>query len=286
MTKFRARNGLAWWAVVAVLGLSVTGIGQTIPEEAGFRDFGKTYKEKRQERIDNMVDNSCKVLYQGGHGSGILFVRGEEVYVLTAAHVIRDPVTVQLFGWQVLPQQLMPRKRTYGKNSAIWIHRHRQSETIFVDDVYEAELVAVDGPTDAAILKIKDATPENFPGLEGAIFDLTNNKSLKSGMKTIHVGNFNQSKNAVTDGVICNPQHALTGGSPPLPPFRVIQVTNISGPGSSGGGVYLESNGKAIGILVRVAWLPGDALVIPAYEIDQWLNDQSEELGKLLEEPE
>ena len=245
----------------------------------------KSAEEQRLDRIEQMVDCGVKVLYSGGHGSGVLFVRGEEVYVLTAAHVIRDRSGPRNpFAW--LPQQLNPNKGSWGTNS-IWIHRHRQNEEIYVTDVYAAEMIAVDGPTDAAILRIKNVTPANFPGLDGgADFDLRNNKSLRKGMKTIHVGNFNDSREAVTDGVIANPQQSLQYGQPPLPKFRVIQTTNMCAPGSSGGAVYLEASGKCIGILVRTTWMPGDALVIPSYQIDQWLNGVSDEMGLLLEQPE
>lgn len=286
MRRFRARDGIAF-AIVALMGLVAMGNPPATHEPVGWSDWRRSSEEKRLDRIDQMVDSGVKVLYGSGHGSGVLFVRGEDVYVLTAAHVVKDGNPNQPFGWGWVPQQLVPGNGiTYGKRP-IWIHRHRQSETVYTTDVFAAEIVAVDGPTDAAILKIKNATPENFPDLEeGATFDLRNNKSLRRGMKTIHVGNFNQSKNAVTDGIISNPQQVLEYASPPLPKFRVIQTTNMCAPGSSGGGVYLESNGKCIGILVRTTWMPGDGLVIPVYEIDQWLNDVSEEMGKLLEQPE
>lgn len=286
MNKFRARNRIAWFTVVALLGIVATSNAQTQPEQVAFRDWCRSAEEKRLDLIDQMVDSGVKVLYGAGYGSGVLFVRGEDVYVLTAAHVIADRNRGQYpFGW--FPQQLIPeKKRTYG-TKPIWIHRHRQDETIFVDDVFAAELIVFDGPTDAAILKIMNVTLEHFPDLEeGATFDLRNNKSLKRGMKTIHVGNFTDSKNAVTNGVIANPQEVLSRGSGPLPNFRLIQTTNMCGPGSSGGGIYLESNGKCIGILVRTTWMPGDSLVIPVYEIDQWLNDVSKEMGLLLEQPE
>lgn len=286
MHRFRARNGITWFAIVALLGIVAMSSAPTTPEPADMGDWWKSTEEKRLDRIDQMVDSGCKVLYRGGHGSGVLFVRGDDIYVLTAAHVIADRNPNQPFGG--FPQQLVPNspKITYGKSS-IFIHRHRQSEEVFATDVFAAELIAVDGPTDAAILRIKDVTIENFPDLdEGATFDLRDNKSLRRGEKTIHVGNFNDSRDAVTEGVIANPQQPLAYGQPPLPSFRLIQTTNLCAPGSSGGAVYLEENGKCIGILVRTTWMPGDALVIPVYEIDQWLNGVSDEMGQLLEQPE
>lgn len=242
-------------------------------------------EQERQARIDQMVASSCKVLYSGGHGTGVLFVRGDTVYVLTAAHVVRDwnhkTARRTPFGLRILDPTAY-KNADYGTGT-IFISRHRKDVDLYHFDMYTAEVVVVDGPTDAAILKIKHATPANFPGLNGgATFELVNNKLLKPGMKTIHVGNFHVSLDAVTDGVICNPQMTCLG-PPPLPPFRVIQVSNMSAPGSSGGGVYLEATGDLIGILVRVTWTPGDALVIPVYEIDQWLNGVSEEMGRLLE---
>lgn len=272
------RFNVIWLAAIILL------VGAA-PVPTDWNDWSRLAEEKRLDRIEQMVDCGVKVLYSNGHGSGVLFVRGEEVYVLTAAHVVRDRGGPnQPFKW--LPQQLNPTKRTYGTGS-IWIHRHRQSEEVYTTHVYAAEVIAVDGTTDAAILRIKNVTPANFPGLDGgADFDLRNNKSLRKGMKTIHVGNFNDSREAVTDGVISNPQQSLQHGIGPLPPFRVIQTSNMCAPGSSGGAVYLESNGKCIGILVRTTWMPGDALVIPVYQIDQWLNGVSDEMGLLLEQPE
>jgi len=259
------------------------------PQPASWDDQQQLAEENRLDRIDHMVNSGVKVLYMGGHGSGVLFVRGDEIYVITAAHVIRDRHQAPFGPFGFLPKNMNPTlilaKKTYGTRP-IWIYRHRQGVNLYRTDVYTAEVIAVDGPTDAAILRIKNVTPANFPGLNsGASFDLRNNKTLRRGMKTIHVGNFGDSIEAVTNGVIANPQHPLKGGPPPWPNFRVIQTTNMCAPGSSGGGVYLEGNGKCIGILVRTTWMPGDSLIIPIYEIDQWLNGESIELGLLLEQP-
>jgi len=289
MTRFRVRDSIAVLAIVAFLGALVGAGGPEASQTAGWGDWSRSVEEQRLDRIEQMVDCGVKVLYQNGHGSGVLFVRGEEVYVLTAAHVVVDRSS-RGGPFSFLPQAMVPDvvqpKRTYGTRP-IWIHRHRQSVDVYATDVYIAEIVAVDGHADAAILRLKNVTPENFPGLDGgAVFDLRNNKLLRRGTKTIHVGNFHDSIEAVTEGVIANPQQPLKHGSGPLPEFRVIQVTNMIAPGSSGGGMYLAGNGKCIGIVVRTTWIPGDSLVIPIYEIDQWLNGVSEELAVLLEQPE
>lgn len=239
--------------------------------------------EQRLDRIEHMVDSSVKVLYGTGHGSGVLFVHDENVYVLTAAHVVEDRRPM-LRPWLYIPdEEASATKRTYGQRT-IFIQRHRQDETTFKEHMYIAKVVVVDGPTDAAVLQIMHARPEHFPSLDGgAVFDLRNNKSLRRGMKTIHVGNFMDNIEAVTEGVIANPQQPMADGVPPLPDFRVLLTTNMVAPGSSGGGVYLESNGKLIGIVVRTSLRPGEAYSIPIYEIDQWLNSISEEMAALLE---
>lgn len=246
-----------------------------------------TYEDQRQQFIDAMVSHSVKVGYAGGHGTGVLFVKNDEVYCITAAHVVVDRETRGgPFADLRIPEPFRGfiSGTTYG-TKIIWISRHTQSETRFHNAIYTAELIASNGPTDIAILKVKNASPDDFPALIGARFDLRNNKSLKPGMKTIHVGQFGDSLNAVTDGVICNPQHPLRGGEPPLPRFGVIQVTNMSAPGSSGGGVYLEQNGRHIGLLVRVSYFPGDAVVIPIYEVYKWAQTLETPLGHLFEEP-
>ena len=289
MTRIGVRDTLMGFVILALLGSIVAAGLPADPQPTGWGDWWTSAEEQRLDRIEQMVDSGVKVRYSGGHGSGVLFVRGDEVYVLTAAHVIEDRQPrggpFGFFPQAMVPEVVQP-KRSYGK-STIWIHRHRQSVDVYATDVYTAEVIAVDGPADAAILRVKNVTPENFPGLDGgADFDLRDNKLLRKGMKTIHVGNFHDSIEAVTEGVIANPQQPLKYGSPPLPKFRVIQVTNMIAPGSSGGGMYLEGNGKCIGIVVRTTWVPGDSLVIPVYQIDQWLNGVSDELGLLLEQPE
>ena len=289
MTKIGVRDTFTGFVILALLGVLVAA-GQPAPAQpAGWGDWWQSAEENRLDRIEHMVASGVKVLYTGGHGSGVLFVRGDEVYILTAAHVIEDRNNrggpFGFFPQQLVPDAVQP-KKSYGKSN-IWIHRHRQSVDVYTTDIYAAEMIAVDGPADAAILRVKNVTPANFPGLNGgAVFDLRNNKLLRKGTKTIHVGNFHDSIEAVTEGVIANPQQPLKYGSPPLPDFRTIQVTNMIAPGSSGGGMYLEGNGKCIGIVVRTTWMPGDSLVIPVYQIDQWLNGVSEDLAVLLEQPE
>lgn len=287
MHNSRALDTINGFVILGLLGVLIAAAPKPVadaPQPASWNDWWTSAEEKRLDRIDHMVDSGVKVLYGGGHGSGVLFVRGDEVYVLTAAHVVVDR---RPSPWLLLPEELQPDLQLTHGSRTIFIYRHRQDETIYADDVYTAELIVADGLTDAAILRIKHATPENFPGLDGGVvFDLRNNKSLRKGMKTIHVGNFQDSIEAVTEGIIANPQMPLKAGRPPLPDFRVIQTTNMVAPGSSGGGMYLESTGECIGILVRASWRPGDGLVIPVYEIDQWLNGVSDELGVLLEQPE
>ncbi len=289
MTRIGVRDTFTGFVILAFLGVLVA-LGQPdTPQPAGFGDQLESAAENRLDRIEHMAASGVKIIYSNGHGSGVLFVRGEEVYILTAAHVIEDRRGRRgSFGF--LPQQLIldvvRLSRSYG-TSSIWIQRHRQSVDVYTTDIYAAEVIAVNGHADAAILRVKNVTPKNFPGLDGgAVFDLRNNKLLRKGMKTIHVGNFHNSIEAVTEGVIANPQQPLKHGAGPLPDFRVIQVTNMIAPGSSGGGIYLEGNGKCIGIVVRTAWSPGDSLIIPAYQIDQWLNGVSDEMAVLLEQPE
>ncbi len=287
MTRIGVRDTFTGFVILALLGAIVAA---GIPKPAQSTSLtNQSAEETRLDRIEHMVASGVKVRYSGGHGSGVLFVHGDEVYVLTAAHVIEDRGRgggpFGFFPQQLVPDIVQP-KKSYGANN-IWIHRHRQSIDVYTTDIYIAEMIAVDGPADAAILRIKNATPANFPGLDGgAEFDLRNNKLLRKGTKTIHVGNFQDSIEAVTEGVIANPQQPLKYGSGPLPDFRLIQVTNMIAPGSSGGGMYLEGNGKCIGIVVRTTWVPGDSLVIPIYQIDQWLNGVSDEMGVLLEQPE
>lgn len=248
--------------------------------------LGSSTEEKRQQLIDDMVSNTVKVHYSQGHGSGVLFVRGEDVFCITAAHVVLDRKPRNLFeNFPFGVGDPDPEGSTYGTKTII-LSRHTQDEEKFEDALYTAVLVAADSNVDVAILRVKGSTVKDFPGLKGASFDLRNNKSLKPGTKTIHVGNWNDSIDSVSEGVICNPQHPMgEAGPPPWPQFRVLNVTNMVGPGSSGGPLFLESSGKCIGLIVRVENMPRDAIAIPIYEVYKWAQTLDMPLGYLFEEP-
>lgn len=292
-STFKRRRGSATITSLYIGGtLAVSGAlvaTAAYPKVSWWDSVWTSAEEERLQRIADMVSCTVKVRYDGGHGSGVLFIVGEDVYCLTAAHVVydsppRNPYNSFPFGggWFV-PPRTSDKDATFGTKSII-LSLHLQDEETFKDVLYNAELVAADGPTDVAILKVVGSTVKDFPGLKGAQFDLTNNKSFPKGTRTIHVGNWFDSLNAVSEGVICNPQQPLENGDGPLPEFRILQTTNMVGPGSSGGPLFLESNGKCIGLVVRVSTFPGDSISIPIYEAYLWAKSLETPLGYLFEE--
>ena len=231
--------------------------------------FGLTTVNAAQKPVaDHLQDVSVTIRAEGqfsnGEGSGVIFSRkdadGNLVnFVWTAAHVIDN----------------LRKERKVIKNGA--------SKTLveFKDPMVVKE-IRQGGRTvgrlqmDAEVLKYSDADDGHDLALlrvrklnfvtDTVTFHL-NGEIPKLGTDLLHVGSLlgQMGANSMTDGIYS--QHGRLIKS--LNKFVFDQTTCTAFPGSSGGGVYLKSDAKYIGMLVRGAG-EGFNLIVPVRRMQDY----------------
>jgi S1-C subfamily serine protease len=194
----------------------------------------------------------CKYGKANAVGSGVLFNRGSDAYVLTAHHVIADaPKAIKA----KKPFLLEVRKEHYGP---LGIKRGMTQS--------KAKLIAYDVARDIALLKVDDAikfrTQTKF---------YLSKKSPKVGTKIWHVGSPHGThmSNSLFDGIISYLNRNTMGMSPY--PKDQINVQVI--PGCSGGGVFLADSFECIGIVVIASHSQG--LFVPIRQIIDWAKENN-----------
>jgi hypothetical protein len=229
-------------------------------------------------------DISVTIRTPGGEGSGVLKrTRDGTTWVWTAAHVVADlrktrqaidpntgaTRTIVTFDDAKVVKMLIEDGRTVGRVEV-------DAEVIRYSDASHGE--------DLALLRVRK---KNFIG---ACVNFYLEKSPPPrGTELFHSGSLlgEVGANSLTEGILSQHGRLIQG--------KVYdQVSTPSFPGSSGGGVYLKSDGRLIGLLVRGA--PGGfSLIVPVRRMEAWakkahvewaIRDEvpvpgQEELGKL-----
>ena len=191
--------------------------------------------------------NSVRVDIGGGCGTGVMVTRKvynvTRTYVWTAGHVV-----VHL-------------RKPDGsfKNASIY-QEQRKDGLLVGTTAIDAKVIAYSAPEeeDLALLEILQ---DNFQ-TDGARF-LLDTDPLKVGTKLVHVGCTLGLYNSVSHGIISQTDRNLmrTG--------KMFDQTSCMGyPGSSGGGVYLES-GECVGLLTRGAGA-GLNFIVPVRRMMDW----------------
>jgi S1-C subfamily serine protease len=184
----------------------------------------------------------------GSSGSGVVFRRGEQLFVMTNWHVVRPAVVTE------------DGVTTYSELKVVkfGVHDGRMCERREV----AAELVAYSDDEkgyDLAILRVR-----NPKFVEGAVeFYPAEEEIPFVGMTLYHVGclNGDEAPASLTTGI-------LSAQGRTIKKHIYDQITATSFPGSSGGGVF-DPSGKCIGILTRRS---GETLgyINPVREIREW----------------
>lgn len=191
-----------------------------------------------------------------GTGSGVIFVRGERCFVLTAAHVVaglRD-VVMKLEGGQ-------EKKYETFKDAAVAVILYEGDRKVGKVEM-DAEVLAYSDDKDGEDLALLEIRKRAFIK-EAGIFRADDN-AMPIGTRLYHCGSLQgeMGSNSLTDGIISRVGRVWQG--------KVFEQSSVTAfPGSSGGGVFTEG-GEYIGMITRGA---GETfnLFIPTRRIRAWL---------------
>ena len=224
--------------------------------------------EAAKSTADHLQDVSVTIrsesTWSAGEGSGVIFSRkdadGNTVnFVWTAAHVIdnlRSERKVIVNG--------APRTVVTFKDAKV-IKVIRQNGRAVGRLELDAEVLKysdADDGHDLALLRVRKL---NF--VTDSVAFYLDNKIPKLGTDLWHVGSLlgQMGSNSMTDGI-----YSQTGRLIPQLNKHVFDQTTVAAfPGSSGGGVYLKSDARYVGMLVRGA---GETfnLIVPVRRMVQW----------------
>lgn len=218
--------------------------------------------------IDVWQANSVTIRTPKGQGSAVLFPRqvGDhtETFVWTAAHVIENLrktrkvispkqgglVTLIEFDDAEVVQEFYEGGRRIGEIAL-------DAKVIRYSDAKQGE--------DLALLRIRK---KNFAKPDNTITFCLDSEPPKIGTRLDHVGSLlgQFGANSLTTGVISQTGRVFPGGADGI----VFDQTTVTAfPGSSGGGVFRESDGAYIGMLVRAAGEQFN-LIVPIRRMHAW----------------
>jgi len=223
--------------------------------------FDVNADEKKPSTADHLQNVSVTIRAEGpwsaGEGSGVIFTRKDPKgnlvnFVWTAGHVVDNlrttrtvvvsgmPKTIVEFKDPMVVKEIRQRGRTVGR-------LQMDAEVLKYSD-------AKDGH-DLALLRVRKL---NF--VTDTVTFYLDKEIPKLGEDLLHVGSLlgQMGANSMTDGIYS--QHGRILKS--LNKHEFDQTTCTAFPGSSGGGVYLKSNAKYVGMLVRGAG-EGFNLIVP-----------------------
>ncbi len=242
---------------------------------------------------DHLQDVSVTIRSEGqwsaGEGSGVIFSRKDKAgntvnFVWTAAHVIDNLRTERKVIVNGAPRTVV----TFKDAKVIKVIRQDGRKVGRLE--LDAEVVKYSDSEDGHDLALLRVRKLNFV-TDSVTFYLDKNIP-KLGTDLWHVGSLlgQLGSNSMTDGI-----YSQTGRLIPSLNKHVFDQTTVAAfPGSSGGGVYLKSDGRYVGMIVRGA---GETfnLIVPVRRMVAWAkkNDimwaldakakmpTNEELGKM-----
>lgn len=221
---------------------------------------------RADELVNKLQEISVTINAGGSQGSGVLFNRqvGEEVrtYVWTAAHVVkslRGTRTVIINGTKKDVVEFSDANiiREFTENGRRIGEQKMQCRVVRYSDADHGE--------DLALLEVRK---RNFVPLESSAVFYLDDEIPGIGTKLCHVGSLlgQVGANSYTEGVVSQIGRVLNINAD----GQVFdQTTATAFPGSSGGGVFLQSDGRYIGMLVRGAGEQFN-LIVPARRLKTW----------------
>jgi len=231
---------------------------------AGARTNGRNMIHQHIEPLENSVLRmqqqppfndlraiSARVDAGDGCGTGVLVTRrlGNETrtYVWTAGHVVEGLQKVDgTFKEATIYQENRCRGKYQGKRTA------------------KATVIAYSSPGEGDDLALLEVQQANFCPLSVSAKFSLGQAIWPVGTELVHVGCTLGIYDSVSRGIISQTDRNI------LETGRVFDQTSVMAyPGSSGGGVYLASNGECIGLLTRGAG-PGLNFIVPTRRMLPW----------------
>jgi len=223
---------------------------------------------------DDLQKVSVTIKAGRAQGSGTLVTRqinGETVtFIWTAAHVVDNLRTTRT----VVTPQGTPRILVEYKDAEIV--QERQQDGRRVGEVkYDCKVIKVsdaDYGEDLAVLMVR--CKGAYPLSVCAKFQTDPNYIPPIGVELSHCGSLlgQFGANSYTTGVLSQVGRTLPMKGANVKVFD--QVTTVSFPGSSGGGMYLKDDGSYIGMLTQgVMQLQGFNFIVPVRRIHAWAKE-------------
>ena len=215
--------------------------------------------------VQKLQDVSVTIHANGSQGSGVLFTRkvgdNDVTYVWTAAHVVARNRKVRMVVVNGTPKAVVEFE------DAQLVQEFKQDGRRIGEIKMEAKIVRYSDANNGEDLALLEVRKKNFVGPDTTI-KFEEGSVLPIGTDLYHVGSLlgQFGSNSLTTGVISQTGRVLDLGANGV----VFDQTTVTAfPGSSGGGVFLKSNGEYIGMLVRGAGEQFN-LIVPVRRIRDW----------------
>ncbi len=219
--------------------------------------------------VQNLQDVSVTIKAAGGQGSGVLYTRkvGDDTvtFVWTAAHVVDS-----LRSTRSVIDPKSGTARTVVEFADAQVVREFSEDGRRIGEMkFDARVILysdADTGEDLALLQIRK---KNYVADGVTVKFYLDDKIPDIGTDLYHVGSLRGQfgSNSLTTGLVSQIGRVLE-----LNPNGVVfdQTTVTAFPGSSGGGVFLKSDGRYVGMLVRGA---GETFnfIVPARRIHAWV---------------
>lgn len=218
--------------------------------------------------IEKLQDTSVTIKAGQGQGSGSLVTRkvGDETftYVWTAAHVVDSLRKIRT----VVDPTTGGNRTIVEFEPAGLVQEYKQDGRTVGEIKMEARVIRFSDADTGEDLALLEVRKRNFVGDNVTTRFYLDDEIPQLGSKLLHVGSLKGQFgcNSLTTGIISQIGRVLD-----LNAEGVVfdQTTVTAFPGSSGGGVYLETDGRYIGMLVRGA---GESFnfIVPARRMRAW----------------
>lgn len=216
--------------------------------------------------VQKLQEQSVTIKSGDGQGSGVLFTRkdGDDTvtYVWTAAHVIEHLRKIRSVVINGSPKLVVEFE------DAQIVQEYKQDGRRIGEVKMEARVIRYSDAEQGEDLALLQVRKRNFTTTEDTAVFYNGEAIPEIGTELYHVGSLlgQFGANSLTTGVVSQIGRVLDLGA-----NGVIfdQTTVTAFPGSSGGGVFLKTNGQYVGMLVRGAGEQFN-LIVPVRRLRDW----------------